>query len=181
MTREPHILTFLMVAALAACSPAANSPPEPGGESSPLPSLADVATIELDMSYEVLGNPVVGQPVAVSLRLAMKNQPGPIILSYRPGDASSMTFPESQAAQVELVAAPDQQVRMQQVTLIPQREGRLYLNVSAEMSTSDGSAVKSIAVPILVDAAPESAARAPVDAGEKDTEEASPPEDGAGR
>jgi hypothetical protein len=182
MTREPHILIALITAALAACSAATDSPPaESAAASSPLPSRADVAEIELDIGYDVLGNPVVGQPVAIGLRLRIMQQPASIILSYRPGDTSSMNFPESQASEVELVPAPDQDVRIQQVTVIPQREGRLYLNVSAEMTTADGSAVKTIAVPILVDAAAESAPRTAVESDEDSEEQTPPPEDDTAR
>jgi hypothetical protein len=38
--------------------------------------------------------------------------------------------------------------------VVPQREGRLYLNVSAEVETEGGTLLKSMAIPIQVGSAP---------------------------
>jgi hypothetical protein len=38
--------------------------------------------------------------------------------------------------------------------VVPQREGRLYLNVSAEVETEQGTLLKSMAIPIQVGSAP---------------------------
>jgi hypothetical protein len=43
---------------------------------------------------------------------------------------------------------------MQQVAVVPQREGRLYINVSAEVETAGGTIIKSMAIPIQVGNAP---------------------------
>ena len=40
------------------------------------------------------------------------------------------------------------------MTVIPQREGRLYVNVSAEVQTPGGMMIKSMAIPIQVGNAP---------------------------
>jgi len=42
----------------------------------------------------------------------------------------------------------------QQVTVIPQREGRFYLNVSASMEIPDGTLSTVMAIPIQVGNAP---------------------------
>jgi hypothetical protein len=42
----------------------------------------------------------------------------------------------------------------QQVIVVPQREGRLYLNVYAEVDTEEGTLLKSVAIPIQVGRAP---------------------------
>jgi hypothetical protein len=39
--------------------------------------------------------------------------------------------------------------------VVPQREGRLYVNVSVEVETAGGSMIKSMAIPIQVGSAPE--------------------------
>ena len=46
---------------------------------------------------------------------------------------------------------------MQQVGVVPQREGRVYLNVSAEVDTPGGIKIRSMAIPIRVGKAPEAA------------------------
>ena len=43
---------------------------------------------------------------------------------------------------------------VQQLSVVPQREGRLYVNVSAEVMTPSGSMIRSMAIPIKVGAAP---------------------------
>src|SRR5690606_32530927 len=77
-----------------------------------------------------------------------------VTLNYRINDARTMSFPQTQAQRVALAAPGDMEPRRQQVTVIPQREGRLYLNVSAEIETPDGMLMKSMAIPIQVGAAP---------------------------
>lgn len=108
----------------------------------------------ISFRYEVQGNPVVGQPVAVNVFVSSSTYDRPIMLSYRVNDASSVVFPESQARQSELIAEPDNGPKMQQITVIPQREGRLYVNVSAEIETPDGTMIKTTAIPIQVGSAP---------------------------
>jgi len=107
-------------------------------------------TAPITLSYKVVGNPVVGQPVAVNLQIASTEDAQRITLRYRAGDASSMLFPEAQANVVELSPGMSEAQRMQQVTVVPQREGRLFLNVSAEVPTATGSMFKSLAIPIQV-------------------------------
>lgn len=107
----------------------------------------------ISFSYEILGNPIVGQPVAINL-LVYSNQSEPIRVEYRIIDGSSMIFPESQALQVEVVPSSDEVAASQQITLVPQREGRLYLNVSGSIETEAGSMIRAMAIPIQVGSAP---------------------------
>ena len=44
--------------------------------------------------------------------------------------------------------------RHQQVTVVPAREGRLFLNVAAQMQTETGSLQTVTAIPLQVGAAP---------------------------
>ena len=61
-----------------------------------------------------------------------------------------MTFPESQAASTALVPRAGAELRRQQLTLVPQREGRLFMVVSAEVETDTGTMMKSMSIPIQV-------------------------------
>jgi len=81
----------------------------------------------------------------------------PINLQYRVNDPSSMAFPASQARRKEIVAdsSGQQASEPQQITVVPQREGRLFLNVSAEIVMDDGDILlKNQAIPINVGPAP---------------------------
>jgi hypothetical protein len=98
----------------------------------------------------VIGAAVVGVPVSVNLQVSSSQPDRPVTLEYRSNDASAMVFPESQAQRIEMGAAPDEGPRMQQVTIIPQREGRLFLNISAAVETENGTMFRSVAVPIQV-------------------------------
>jgi len=42
----------------------------------------------------------------------------------------------------------------QKITVVPQREGRLYLNVSAEVDTDNGMMIRTTSIPIQVGSAP---------------------------
>jgi hypothetical protein len=106
----------------------------------------------VSIRYDVVGNAVVGQPVAVNLQVSSSVPDQAITLHYRTNDNSAMSFPESQALRIEMNAAPDDSPRLQQVSVIPQREGRLFLNVSAEVQTENGMMFRSVAIPIQVGA-----------------------------
>ncbi len=109
-------------------------------------------TAPVSIHYTVIGAAVVGLPVSVNLQLSSSQPDLPLTLEYRSNDSSAMLFPESQEKRVDLSAAADGNPRMQQVTVIPQREGRLYLNVSAAVETEHGTLFRSVAVPIQVGA-----------------------------
>lgn len=106
------------------------------------------------LRYNVLGNPIVGQPVGISLEIHAAIEGEQIIVHYRINDTSAMQFPESQASSVTFRATRTDEPQIEQVTVVPQREGRLFLNVSAEIERPEGSVFKSLAIPIQVAAAP---------------------------
>jgi hypothetical protein len=106
------------------------------------------APIRID--YTIIGTPVVGQPVGISLEVSSSLRNRPVTLNYRINDARNLRFPEAQAQRVALAAFGDTDRVTQQVTVVPQREGRLYLNVYAEVETAEGMLLKSIAIPIQV-------------------------------
>lgn len=106
----------------------------------------------ISIQYNVIGKAVVGQPVGINLQVSSDLGGKPVTLHYRVNDPSAVLFPESQARRIEMSAAPDDSPRMQQVTVIPQREGRLFLIVSAEIETENGTMFRSLAIPIQVGA-----------------------------
>jgi hypothetical protein len=102
------------------------------------------------VSYRIIGTPVVGSPVTVDLRISSLRGPRTTDLNFRIRDESSMLFAESQPARIRLEAAANEAEFSQQVTVIPQREGRFYLNVSASFETEGGTVSTVTAIPIQV-------------------------------
>ncbi len=106
------------------------------------------------IDYRIIGTPVVGQPVTIDLKVKSNVGDAPVTLSYGTNDSTAMVFPESQQRMVSLAFVGDERSSGQQVTVVPAREGRLFLNVTAHMQTDTGSLQTVTAVPIQVGAAP---------------------------
>ena len=106
------------------------------------------------IDYRIIGTPVVGQPVTVDLKVKSNVGDAPVTLSYGTNDSTAMSFPESQQRMVSLAFVDDERTAGQQVTVVPAREGRLFLNVTAHMQTDTGSLQTVTAIPIQVGAAP---------------------------
>jgi hypothetical protein len=123
--------------------------------SSGTPASAGKPSAPITIAYTVIGTPVVGQPVNINLEVASLLGNRPVTLNYRINDARNLVFPQAQPQRVALGAPADAGRSAQQVTVIPQREGRLYLNVSAEVETDAGMMMKSMAIPIQVGSAPQ--------------------------
>lgn len=109
----------------------------------------------ITVAYRLIGKPVVGQPIAVDLRVMSTFAGKPVTLNYRINDTTALMLAESQPQSVTIAAGADEDGgRAQQVTVIPMREGRLYLNVSASVETEKGSMSTVTAIPIQVGDAP---------------------------
>ena len=102
------------------------------------------------ISYRIIGTPIVGSPVTVELQVASLHGPRPLSLNYRFKDASSMIFADSQPTSISMEPAANEAEFKQQVTIIPQREGRFYLNVSVMYKTENGTMSTVTAIPIQV-------------------------------
>ncbi len=109
------------------------------------------APIAID--YDIIGVPLVGQPVNIDVAVSSARGEAPVKLSWRVLDGGSLSFPEQQQREVALRVSP-RQAETRQVTVVPQREGRLYLNVTAEMETPEGAMLKTVAIPIQVGGPP---------------------------
>jgi hypothetical protein len=118
----------------------------------PLPGAEEGAP--MTMEYAVIGNPIVGQPIAVEITISTDIDDRSITLTYRPAEAGSLEFPESQPMSIEIVPVSGSAIRPQQVTAIPQRDGRVFLTVSASVETDKGAVTKSMSVPLEVRPAP---------------------------
>ncbi|MGA8205319.1 MAG: hypothetical protein WB812_12415 [Woeseiaceae bacterium] len=122
----------------------------------------------VQIAYRIIGSPIVGQPVAVELEITSNVESTDVTLSYRVNDTTALQIPEAQPATVTLAAARREAPPVrEQVQVIPLREGRLYLNVSATVETKNGSLSTVSAIPIQVGAA----TPAPPENGALDTDE----------
>ena len=135
--------------AVAASKPAAAAIATGGGSTSPGKPSAPIS-----IRYEILGNPIVGQPVAINVFVRSTSGSQPVTLQYSINDSSALTFQAGQVERLQLTAKAENTDSQQQLAVVPQREGRLYINVSAEILTPDGAMIKSMAIPIQVGSAP---------------------------
>ena len=102
------------------------------------------------ISYRIIGSPIIGSPLTVDLQVTSTLDPQPMTLDYRINDDSAMMFAESQPRSIRMELADNERAFKQQVTVIPQREGRHYLNLSASFETEYGTRSTVTAIPIQV-------------------------------
>jgi hypothetical protein len=110
------------------------------------------APIAID--YEVIGKAIVGLPVSINVQVrGTREDLGPVSVSYSINDRSALRFQEGQVERYDILDLRD--ARREQLAVVPQREGRLYVNVSVEVETAGGAMIRSMAIPIQVGNAPE--------------------------
>lgn len=102
------------------------------------------------VDYEIIGTPVVGSPVSIDLEIVSAFGDEPVDLAFRIPDATALTMDAAQPRDLRRTpAAEDRRIR-ERVTVIPQREGRLFINVSASRTDDAGSLTSAISIPIHV-------------------------------
>ena len=106
------------------------------------------------IDYRIIGTPIVGQPLAIDIEVVSLVGEQPISLSYRINDSTAMELAEAQPADVAVIPNADGEPSVQQVRLVPRREGRLFLNVSASVAVDGGTISSAIAIPVQVGSAP---------------------------
>ena len=104
----------------------------------------------VSVAYRIIGQPVVGQPIAIELRVLSALGTQPINVGYRINDASAMQLAESQPPFITVAPVAEGDSTTHQVTIVPLREGRLYLNVSASVETEEGTMSTVTAIPVQV-------------------------------
>jgi hypothetical protein len=124
---------------------------KPEGSDDDAGKLAGKSAAAIAIDYEIMGLPVVGIPLSINVRVSSAIEE-PIIVNYRIADPTSLVFSDAQAERVSLVPVGDNAFSAEQVTVIPQREGRLFLNVSADVESEYGRTSKVLAIPIHVGA-----------------------------
>jgi len=144
-------VALLLLTSLAAANASAAVDSDDADGKSPARSSKLQGPVQID--YQIIGTPIVGQPVAVELRLRSTLGDHAYKLSYRINDPTAMQLPETQLSTVSVAPVSGEELSVQQVTVVPLREGRLYLNVAAVVETEGGSMQTVVAVPIQVGAA----------------------------
>ena len=152
-----NLLALVSVISLIGCSGETEvvSASTPVDAEKPLP-VADGASpgkpsAPISIEYEIVGSPIVGAPVLINVDVS--SGAGPVSVQYNIIDTSALVFQRGQVQQWE-ISDPAAESTFQQLSVIPQREGRLYVNVSAEVMTPSGSMIRSMAIPIKVGEAP---------------------------
>lgn len=106
------------------------------------------------LQYSIIGTPIVGSPVAIDLQVHSALGAVPAEISYQVNDPSAMTLHEAQPERLLAEFATSERFISERVTVIPQREGRLYLNVSVSSEIDDGTVSTVISIPIHVGEVP---------------------------
>jgi hypothetical protein len=134
-----------VAAATAAEAPAATF--KPGAE--PVTSTAKIGD-PITIAYRMIGQPVIGQPLTIDLRISSVSGAQPVRVDYRIVDASALQLAESQLQYATVDPVAGDEGASEQVTVVPLREGRLYLNVAASIDTEQGAMSTVTAIPIQV-------------------------------
>ena len=143
---------------------AEKSHPAPDASVSRLPAKAG-SPFAID--YKIIGSAIVGSPVTLDLTIASIFGQTPVEISYQLPDPSALLLHEAQPQSMVAEFLANDEFISERVTVIPLREGRLYLNVSAAVMTDDGRSSAVMSIPIHVGAVDTS----PVEHGELETNE----------
>ncbi len=164
------LMMALAVTAVAACGKA--DVDEPAAELEPVDISTDAPDVRftpdkasadnvvgkprgpITVGYRIIGRPVVGRPVAIELRIASSLGSQPMKVEYRTNDTTAMRLAEEEPRVLTISPAAGDADSVLQVTVIPMRDGRLYLNVSVSVETENGSMSTVTAIPIQVGEAP---------------------------
>lgn len=161
MTRQMQFLILsVLVIGLGACNseapPSAAAPVDAGAQKDSaaeegqfVRTPARPGTI-FDVDYRIIGTPIVGSPVSIDLEIESSAGNEPVEIGYQVPDPSALAMDEAQPRTLTRTPAAGERRIRERVTVVPQREGRLYINVRASRSGGDGSNSTMISIPIHV-------------------------------
>lgn len=154
MTPSKRIFALLIIAlGSTACADKA----EPPATSSAKPVAAESATQTpgspgslFRIDYEIVGTPVVGSPVSIDLEISSALGDEPVDLAFRIPDDTALMMEAAQPRDLRRTPSSDDRAIRERVTVIPQREGRLFINVSASRADDERTLTSTISIPIHV-------------------------------
>ncbi len=100
--------------------------------------------------YKVIGTPIVGSPVSVDLLITSPLGSEPVDIAYQVVDETALAMPDAQPRKLSVAPLAGESVVRERVTVIPQREGRMYFNVTAAVQDIDGTTSTVISIPLHV-------------------------------
>ena len=171
MNRTTTLIAILVLLAGCGSDETATSGTDLKSREEALASITAKPQGPVTIDYRIIGVPIVGQPLAIDVEVTSLLGPQAITLSYRINDSTAMEFAEAQPAQVSIAPSNSETPSLQQVQLVPLREGRLFLNVSASVEVDGSTMSTAMAIPIQVGAA----LREPQDNGTLTTDESGNP------
>lgn len=119
----------------------------PSGDSTGIPAKAGAP---FTVNYTVIGTPIVGSPVSLDLQIFSAFGDAPIEIGYQVTDSTAVELPDAQPRSMTIAPAASESSISNRVTVIPLREGRVYINVSAAVETKDGRSSTVISIPLHV-------------------------------
>jgi hypothetical protein len=157
MNRSFILIATLML--LAGCGSDDTVAPVVGVDAKPDAQMTMTAKPQgpVTIDYRIIGAPIVGQPLAIDIEIKSLLGPQQITVTYRINDSTAMEFVESQPAQLSIAPMNDEAPSLQQVRLVPLREGRQFLNVAASVDVDGNTLSTAIAIPIQVGSTPRQA------------------------
>jgi hypothetical protein len=162
MTRQTQLLILAtLLVGLGAChtetAPAPAASPEAAAQKDAVDSGEDdfVRTparpgTVFNVDYRIIGTPIVGSPVSIDLEIESSAGDEPVEIGYQVPDPSALAMDEAQPRTLTRRPPAGERRIRERVTVVPQREGRLYVNVRASRSGGDGSNSTMISIPIHV-------------------------------
>lgn len=156
MTRTKRI-ALLAVAAigLAACNadttaPAADATGEKDAAADEMAHTPGSPGTMFDIDYSIVGTPVPGSPVSIDLEIGSPLGDEEIEVAYQIPDPSALRMDDAQPRSLRRAPLPGERRIRERVTVVPQREGRLFINIRATRAAGDGSNSTMISIPIHV-------------------------------
>jgi hypothetical protein len=106
-------------------------------------------TITID--FEILNKPILNESAIISLLLKTNDPSKKIFLNYSVLSEDDISFGDNQIDSFELSSNFRGIYPEQQIIIIPRREGRVFLAVSATIKFEKENVTKTISIPIDVD------------------------------
>lgn len=158
MTRKTQVfLLALLIFGLAACGGETPQSAETGQDAA-VAKEADGDMVRVparpgtmfNVDYQIIGTPVVGSPVSIDLEIQSSVGNESVEIGYQVPDPSALAMDEAQPRTLTRSPSVGERSIRERITVVPQREGRLYINVRASRSGGDGSNSTMISIPIHV-------------------------------
>lgn len=156
MTSRTRVLAlFIAALGVAACSDKEDTTAQDQTAVKPGPTATAMQTPSspgnmFRLDYDIIGTPVVGSPVSIDVEITSAFGDEPVDLAFRIPDATALTMEAAQPRDLRRTPSPEDRTIRERVTVVPQREGRLFINVSASRTDDAGSVTSAISIPIHI-------------------------------